>query len=490
MALVKYSGLVTAMKGKIGGSVMAGGSGGATMRQNKYGNSKQSANFQRQKARVSSISQAWRQLTDTQRNAWNAVSSEFPTTNKWGEPRFPSGYELFQRLNITRLAVNEQMLIVPPAPPSFPALLSTSWNTPDQYLFSPQRAYYFSHDSSTGYYNVLNSNALSFDGDATDFFTLSLGLDFSKLIIGNLTVSQELPLMSFPGSGNNFVWEFGIIRQMDDSISCYIKASYDDGTARDYTWVQSTAYDDMLSTPINLTISLNASTTSPIVICAINGEEINGNPTYNSWTGMNGTLTSFLWLPTLTNNYGDIGLTYIALSSVFSTANSVRTMSRGYIYTGTEYAWDFGQSSFIPENQIVGGATCDLYFSSGVWNRNAVRIMSIVNYNTVTLATAFDDDFNGLVRIFAASQSSQGRADKGLRYREIFQGYYSLGSSFDISAELFENWGIFASGQDLKLKVMLTDPLSGVSSIYYLATAPNRNPRFKAGSELSGKVNK
>lgn len=490
MAVVKYSGLVTDMKGKIGGSVMAGGSGGATMRQNKYGNSKQSANFQRQKARVSSVSQAWRQLTDTQRNAWNAVTTEFPTTNKWGEPRFPSGYELFQRLNITRLAVNEQLLIAPPAPPSFPALLSTSWTTPNEYLFSPQRAYYFSFESNIAAYNGLVSGSLTFDSKVTDYFTMSIGLDLSKLMVSNLIVGQQYKLIDFNGNSDDYVGEFGIIRQINDRIFFYIKASYDDGTPRDYTWVQSAPYDNLLDGAFNLAITVNASTSSVIVICAINGELISGSVVENSWNGLMGDLNNFVWLNNLSSNIGDIGLSYLTLSSIFSTSNAVRLMSRGYIYTGTEFAWDFSQLSFITGNQIVGGATCNLNTATGLWDRNAVRILSLVNYNTVTLSTLFDDNFNGLVRVFAASQSSQGRADKGLRYREIFQDYYVLGSSFDISAELFDNWGIFSSGQDLKLKVMLTDPLSGVSSIYYLASAPNRNPRFKAGSELSGKVNK
>jgi hypothetical protein len=99
MPLVKYSALVTRMSGKLNGSVFAFNQGGDYFRNNKQGKGKTSSRWQQNKALWANLSAQWRLLPDADKSAWVAIAPEYPTTNRFGVPRTPSGYELFMRLN-------------------------------------------------------------------------------------------------------------------------------------------------------------------------------------------------------------------------------------------------------------------------------------------------------------------------------------------------------------------------------------------------------
>ncbi len=97
--LVKYSALVTRMSGKLNGSVFAFNQGGDYFRNNKQGKGKTSDRWQANKAMWANLSSHWRDLTDEQRAEWVAITSLYPTLNRFGVERIPSGYELYMRLN-------------------------------------------------------------------------------------------------------------------------------------------------------------------------------------------------------------------------------------------------------------------------------------------------------------------------------------------------------------------------------------------------------
>jgi hypothetical protein len=99
MPKIRFSALVSEMKGKANGSVFSKNAGGAYFRNNPSGGGKKSAKWDKQKGNLSSIARAWKSLTSEQQEAWNSIVTQYPTTDAFGNIRYPSGYELFCRLN-------------------------------------------------------------------------------------------------------------------------------------------------------------------------------------------------------------------------------------------------------------------------------------------------------------------------------------------------------------------------------------------------------
>lgn len=122
MATIKPSGLVTGFKGKLQGSVLQYNSGGNIIRSNRNHNRATSQQWSLQKIKQATVAQHWRSLTDANRATWNAIVADYPTTNKWGDERIPSGYELHNRLNGALYSLFASMLDEAPAPEGVPSL--------------------------------------------------------------------------------------------------------------------------------------------------------------------------------------------------------------------------------------------------------------------------------------------------------------------------------------------------------------------------------
>lgn len=59
------------------------------------------------------VSQSWNALTDAQRASWEAIAVNSPSVNSFGEPRIPSGYNIFCSANLTGLAAGQALLLSP-----------------------------------------------------------------------------------------------------------------------------------------------------------------------------------------------------------------------------------------------------------------------------------------------------------------------------------------------------------------------------------------
>lgn len=128
MPQVKFSGLVTDMKGKAGGSVFSSNKQGAYMRNNKWGGGRKSNRWDRSKAKLAQLANAWKALTAEQQEAWNTAAPDFPFTNKFKEQYIGSGYQVYMSLNGNLLANNLPLLTAPGANRPLPEDLATSFN--------------------------------------------------------------------------------------------------------------------------------------------------------------------------------------------------------------------------------------------------------------------------------------------------------------------------------------------------------------------------
>lgn len=116
-ALIKMSGIgITEASGKLGGTVFSRGRGGAYVRNRVMPSNPQTMAQQAVRAAFGAISSAWRSLTQTQRDEWNAITADYPTKNRLGEEKILSGKALFQKLNMNLSLANQAIKLDPSAP--------------------------------------------------------------------------------------------------------------------------------------------------------------------------------------------------------------------------------------------------------------------------------------------------------------------------------------------------------------------------------------
>lgn len=120
MPQIKFSGLVTAMKGKAGGSIFSQNKQGAYFRNNRWGGGRKSQRWDAAKLKLGALSNSWRLLTSEQREAWQAAGADYPMQNKFKDEYIPSGYQLYMSLNGNLYAQNQPLLEVPGPNTPFP----------------------------------------------------------------------------------------------------------------------------------------------------------------------------------------------------------------------------------------------------------------------------------------------------------------------------------------------------------------------------------
>jgi hypothetical protein len=110
---MQFGAIVVAGSGKIGGQVASRNRGGAYLRTKVTPVNPQSTAQLGARQRLTGRSQAWRGLTQAQRDAWNAAVSAYARTDIFGSLRNPSGFNLYQRINNNLLTVNQAALTTP-----------------------------------------------------------------------------------------------------------------------------------------------------------------------------------------------------------------------------------------------------------------------------------------------------------------------------------------------------------------------------------------
>ena len=100
MAKLKFGMVVTGASGKLGGHVFARNRGGAYARSKVTPVNPQTVYQQGARTTLSNFSQAWRGLTQAERDAWNAAVTDYARTDIFGDLRNPTGKNLYTLLNI------------------------------------------------------------------------------------------------------------------------------------------------------------------------------------------------------------------------------------------------------------------------------------------------------------------------------------------------------------------------------------------------------
>jgi len=99
MGLIKYSGLVTGIWGKVNGSVFTKNRTGTIIKNKQTPINQRSTLQTPNRNTINQISKRWAILTDGQRIEWNSLALTITLKNYWGDSYHPSGFNTFCRLN-------------------------------------------------------------------------------------------------------------------------------------------------------------------------------------------------------------------------------------------------------------------------------------------------------------------------------------------------------------------------------------------------------
>lgn len=124
---IKWGALVVDGSGKLGGHVAAKNKGGNYMRTKTTPANPQTVSQQEVRNRLTGLAQAWRGLTQVQRDAWNSAVNDFKAIGLFGDTIVPSGFNLYCKLNANLLLIGEAAIDTPPVPSAVGALTTLSF---------------------------------------------------------------------------------------------------------------------------------------------------------------------------------------------------------------------------------------------------------------------------------------------------------------------------------------------------------------------------
>ena len=114
----KFGAIIVDGRGKIGGHVASKNRAGSYLRTKVTPVNLQSVAQTGVRNVFTGFAQGWRGLTEDQRAAWNAATSDYGRTDVFGDLKIPTGFNLYQRLNNNLQQIGVAALTLPPLPQS------------------------------------------------------------------------------------------------------------------------------------------------------------------------------------------------------------------------------------------------------------------------------------------------------------------------------------------------------------------------------------
>lgn len=126
MAKILMTAVVADIRNKLAGSVFSKNRYGSYVRTKVTPVNPQTTSQQNARNRFSTNAQAWRGLTQAQRDSWIAAAPSFPVIDIFGNSKILSGSTLYQQLNSNLALVGAALISTAPVPVAIPALAFTS----------------------------------------------------------------------------------------------------------------------------------------------------------------------------------------------------------------------------------------------------------------------------------------------------------------------------------------------------------------------------
>jgi hypothetical protein len=136
MAKLLFTAIVADMRNKLNGTVFSKNRYGAYARTKVTPVNPQTDSQQNTRNNLSTNSQAWRGLTETQRQGWIDAAASFPFTDIFGNSKILSGSALYVKLNNNLVNAGEVAIADAPTPVAIPAINSVTLTATDAPSFS------------------------------------------------------------------------------------------------------------------------------------------------------------------------------------------------------------------------------------------------------------------------------------------------------------------------------------------------------------------
>lgn len=119
-----FGALVVDGRGKLGGHVASKNRAGSYFRTKVTPVNGQSAAQQLIRGRFGASSQAWRGLSESQRQTWIDAAPDFPVFDIFGNSKILSGSQLYNKLNLNLAVAGQSAISSAPSPVAIPSLVS------------------------------------------------------------------------------------------------------------------------------------------------------------------------------------------------------------------------------------------------------------------------------------------------------------------------------------------------------------------------------
>jgi hypothetical protein len=142
----------------------------------------------------------WRALNDSERSAWNETSSNFPYTDKIGNVKYYSGYNLFCKFNINLSLIGESTISEAPSPQDIGSI--TGFIVDHNHIGSP-----FVKLNYVGNFNDSKVLIFASNGQSAGVGVISKS---TYLLLGAYTASDGVPVdLSAEFSSRNLIVNTG-----------------------------------------------------------------------------------------------------------------------------------------------------------------------------------------------------------------------------------------------------------------------------------------
>ena len=124
MAILKLSGLFSAVSGRLGGSILSNTKNGVFLKQNAYSQQPTTQSNTIIRKNIGFAPQFWRTLDASQRLLWQNETVNYPYVNRVGAISYYTAFGLFLKLNQNLRFASQNLISVPPV---FTPVSNAAW---------------------------------------------------------------------------------------------------------------------------------------------------------------------------------------------------------------------------------------------------------------------------------------------------------------------------------------------------------------------------
>lgn len=486
MAQIKLGAAITDIKGKLGGQVFASNKGGGYIRTNKVGGGRKSPLWGTRKSKLNYIAGQWRNLTLEQIEAWNQFASETPVLNKVGTPVTLSGFQQFVKANIKALDVNLPLLAFPPSAFTPPDISNLEIDYPTEFQLKLQSNIVHTGPGANddGSKIIITPNT-PFDMENKGY-TFALRMKVDQLLFDSMQVGDSVFFFVATGAQD---FNFRVSFYRDTQVDYLIKFK-GGSTAEPNLWDISRPLADAYFND-ELFLTFNVSLLSTLDDSSLLGLKDKSFNILSSGTISPGAVISAIDLyPKIVSGYQQIVFRSLVIYDRAFIEDELLQVNYGYVLQNAVSACQFNAWQIDNDTYVSESFTDNtVYKNYSVWVGSSKK--DFTNVSLPPLISIFkpaDGTPPVDVRVFSSNALSYGRG--GAISRKTLIGTFSVSGTEKnyIWEELYNFMPFKPVGANIRFFIDAFDPLTGQST--NVQEPPKKpKPKFKEGSELSGRVN-